>query len=274
MVPPNPLVRSTSAPVVTKSHLPPSASLKKSEDMAVTGPVDKPSPPPSGCTGIMVSSTRSTPSISARQTSKTTASSAKVSEDPFLLIRGQSQDYLVEITSSRETSPAGSKASPWINLDSDSSEKGGSGSNVSQNISMQEKLRHLEKSVASLQPQLQAPPSTTPKVTTFNAIVELIRDNIPTEILVKTTISSEKREGEGLGVFEPQADPIQQLPWHENAVRAFEACANEVSHPSTQSERMNPPSGWGRILNLESFRKQDAPSLRQKVHLQPCTLAG
>ena len=46
-----------------------------------------------------------------------------------------------------------------------------------------------------------------------------------------------------MGVFEPQSGPIQQLPWHEDAVRAFKVCANEISHPSSQS-KLDEPSLW------------------------------
>ena len=93
------------------------------------------------------------------------------------------------------------------------------------------------KTLASLQAQLRAPPSTAPKVTAFNVIVDLINDNLPTEVLVQTQSPQKRGRGEASQVFEPQTDPIEQLPWHEDAVRAFEACAHEVSHPSTQSKR-------------------------------------
>ena len=124
LVPPSSLVKSTSASAGTKSCLPPSGTLGKSEDMAVAGPVDT---PPPGSMGIRVWSPRSIPPISTHQAAKSTTS--KVSDDPFLLIPGQSQDYPVEIASSRETSSADSTASSWINLDSGSSKQGGSRSN-------------------------------------------------------------------------------------------------------------------------------------------------
>ena len=135
-----------------------------------------------------------------------------------MLIPGQSQDYPVEIESSRETSPAGSTPSTWVNFDSDSSRQEGLGDNtsVSKPAEMQEKIKQLEKTVAALQAQLTShPQSSTPKVMAFNAVVELIRDNIPTEVLVETRFPQKRGRGEASGVFEPQSDPIQQLPWHE-----------------------------------------------------------
>ena len=140
--------------------MPPSASLGKSSDMAGTDPVAN----PPGCTGTRVGMTGPTPLISGRQSAKSVPTGASVPDDPFLLIPGQSQDYLVEISSSREPSPVVSSTSSWINLDSDSSGLGGYGSNGTQDVSMKKKLLQLEKTVASLQAQLQAPTSTTPKV--------------------------------------------------------------------------------------------------------------
>ena len=43
-------------------------------------------------------------------------------------------------------------------------------------------------------------------------------------------------------------DPIQQLPWHEDAVWAFEAFPHEVSHPSTQAKRDQPSIWMGKYL--------------------------
>ena len=69
------------------------------------------------------------------------------------------------------------------NLDSDSTRLGGSGREGSSNeVSVQEKLRVLEKTVVTLQAQLAAPCSTAPKVMGFKAIVDLIKDTIPTEL--------------------------------------------------------------------------------------------
>ena len=150
LVPPGPLVKSISVLSGSKSCLPPSASLGKSEDMAVSGLVDN----PPGSTRIRVGSTGSVPPISTHQSAKPTA--ANVSDDPSLLVPGQSQDYSMEIVSSRKTSPAGSMASSWVNLDSDSSKQGGSGSNGSHTkaVDMQAKIRQLEKTVPTLQAQL------------------------------------------------------------------------------------------------------------------------
>ena len=101
----------------------------------------------------------------------------------------------------------------------------------------------LEKTVASLQAQLQAPASATPKVAAFNTTVDLIKDTVPTEALVATQSPQKKGRGEDSGVFEPQSDPIQQLPWQADAVRAFKACANEIAHPASQTKR-DKPSLW------------------------------
>ena len=178
----------------------------------------------------------------------------------------------MEIVSSRETSSAGSTASSWINLYSESSKQGGSRSNGSQTVHIQAKIRQLEKTVAALQAQLQAPPSTTPKVTAFNAIVVLIKDNLPTEILVQTQSPQKRGRGEASGVFEPQTDPIQQLPWHKYVVRGFEACAHEASHLFTQSKRDEPSLWMGKYLKLGKLLHMRCTYLNQKVHPQPFTL--
>ena len=108
-------------------------------------------------------------------------------DDPFLLIPGQSADYPVEIPSSWEPSPADSSASSWINLVSDSSRPSGSGrEKVSQETLFQEKLKSLKQVVATLQAQLQALQPSTPKITAFNANVELVKDTLSTNILVAT----------------------------------------------------------------------------------------
>ena len=99
--------------------------------------------------------------------------------------------------------------------------------------------------MAALQAQLSSTPKTTaPKVTVFNAVVELIRDNLPTEVLVETKSPQKRGKGEASGVFEPQSDPILQLPWHEYAIRAFEGCAHKVSHPATRPRVRSRLSGW------------------------------
>ena len=88
----------------------------------------------------------------------TSPSGANVPDDPFLLTPGQSKDFPVEISSSREPSPVESTSSSWINLDLDNSRPRGSGGNGTCNeMSMKEKLIQLEKTVAFLQAQLQAP---------------------------------------------------------------------------------------------------------------------
>ena len=132
---PGPLVISTSAPAGTKSRPPPSASLGKSEDEVVAGPADTPLP---RCMGA-------TPPPSSRSSAPIQA--PKVSEDPFLLVPGKSQDYPVEIIFSRETSPAGSTASTWVNLDSNSSrqERSGNNGSVSKPAEMQAKIKQLRE---------------------------------------------------------------------------------------------------------------------------------
>ena len=102
-----------------------------------------------------------TPPPSTRKSASSKA--PKVSDEPFLLILGQSQDFPVEIASSRETSPVGSAASTWVNLDSDFSQQEVSGSNGadSKSADMQAKNRQLEKTVAALQAQLSSAPQAT-----------------------------------------------------------------------------------------------------------------
>ena len=48
--------------------------------------------------------------------------------------------------------------------------------------------------------------------------------------------------GECSGLFEPQTEQIVQLPWHEDTVCAFVACANEIAPPSSQTKRPALPS--------------------------------
>ena len=96
------------------------------------------------------------------------------SDDPWLPIPGQSKDFPVEIPLSREHSPVESTTSSWVNLDSHSSRPSGSGrERASAEASVQEKLKQLEWTVSTLQAQLQAPQSSTPKITAFYAFVEL-----------------------------------------------------------------------------------------------------
>ena len=59
--------------------------------------------------------------------------------------------------------------------------------------------------------------------------------------------------GEASGVFEPHTDPIQQLPLHEDAVRAFEACANKIS---SQTKR-DKPSLWMGKYTTTSIQRCD-----------------
>ena len=91
--------------------------------------------------------------------------------------------------------------------------------------------------MATLQAQPKAPCSSTPKITAFNAIVELIKEKIPTEVLVSTDCPQKGGRGEHLCLFEPQTEPLAQLLWHQDTVRALEASATEISHPSSQTKR-------------------------------------
>ena len=82
-------------------------------------------------------------------------------------------------------------------------------------------------------------------------MVELIKDTIPTEVLVTTDSPHKRGRWECSGLFEPQSEQIKQPPWHEDTVCAFEACANEVAHPSVQT-KCDQPSLWiGNYLKAE-----------------------
>ena len=117
-----------------------------------------------------------------------------MSDDPLLLIPEQSTDYPGEINSFREHSLMESTSSSWVNLDSDSSRPSGSGGErASTEASVQEKPKALEQTVATLQAQLQAPESSVPKIRALNATMELVKDTIPTEVLVAA--DSPKKEG-------------------------------------------------------------------------------
>ena len=67
------------------------------------------------------------------------------------------------------------------------------------------KAETLQKTVATIQAQLEAPHSTTLKMTAFNAIVHLVRKTTPTEVLVTTDSPQKKGRGEHTVLFEPQA---------------------------------------------------------------------
>ena len=129
-------------------------------------------------------------------------------DNPYLFIPGQSKDFPLEISSFREPSSVELTNSSWVNLDLDNSRQSKSGGDGSSNkVSVKEKVIQLEKTVAFLQAQLQAPPSA------YNAIVELMKDSIPTEVLITTESPHKKDRGESSSIFEPQSDPIEQLPW-------------------------------------------------------------
>ena len=124
--------------------------------------------------GIRVSAAGPAP-LASRPTAKPTAAGApgKVPDDPFLLIPGQLAEFLVEVSSSREPSPVESTSS-WVNLHSDSARPSGLGVVPVSQVSLEQKLKSLEQTVASIQAQLKAPQSSLPKLSAFNAIVELV----------------------------------------------------------------------------------------------------
>ena len=67
--------------------------------------------------------------------------------------------------------------------------------------------------MATLQAQLKAPRSSTPKVMAFNAIVDHIRKTIPTEVLLNTDSPQKRGRGwEYAGLFEPQSEPATSTP--------------------------------------------------------------
>ena len=56
-----------------------------------------------------------------------------------------------------------------------------------------------------------------------------MKDTLPSEILVSTESPQKRGRGDGTGLFEPQAEQLSQLLWHEDTVCTFEACANEIT---------------------------------------------
>ena len=75
-------------------------------------------------------------------------------------------------------------------------------------------LKVLEKTVATLQAQLKGPHSTTSKVTAFNAIVELVKETVPTEVLVSMDSTQKRGRGECFGLW-----PNLSLSYHEMKIR-------------------------------------------------------
>ena len=61
----------------------------------------------------------------------------------------------------------------------------------------------------------------------------LMKKIIPTEVLVWSLLTLFKKKGMGeyIGLFETQTEPVLKLPWLGGMVRAFEACASEISYP-------------------------------------------
>ena len=50
--------------------------------------------------------------------------------------------------------------------------------------------------------------------------------------MVATDSPQKRGRGDGAALFESQAEQVAQLPWHEDTVHAFEACANEEGSAS------------------------------------------
>ena len=46
--------------------------------------------------------------------------------------------------------------------------------------------------------------------------------------------------GDGSGLFKSPAEQVSQIPWYEEIVHAFEASANEIAHPSSQTKKDQP----------------------------------
>ena len=49
-------------------------------------------------------------------------------------------------------------------------------------------------------------------------------------------------------MYEHQSEPIQQLPLHQDAVRVFEGCSHEFSHPTFQSKKDEQSLWMGKYL--------------------------
>ena len=81
-------------------------------------------------------------------------------------------------------------------------------------------------------------------MTAFNAIVDLIRQTLSLEVRVSTDSPQKRGRGDYAGLYEPQQDPIAQLPWHKGMVRAFEACATEIAHPTSSVKSTSKLNGW------------------------------
>ena len=76
----------------------------------------------------------------------------QAADNPHLLILGQLEDFTVYVDSSRDPSPEDFTASSWIDLGSHSARLGHWGDEDSAgSMSVQDKIRSLEKTVALLQ---------------------------------------------------------------------------------------------------------------------------
>ena len=99
----------------------------------------------------------------------------QVVDYPFHLIPGQSKDFPLCVDSPRDPSPVDSSSSSWVELSARGAKSGRSADkDLSGSSAVQDKIQTLERTVALLQEQLEVPKSTTPKMTAFNAIVDLI----------------------------------------------------------------------------------------------------
>ena len=72
------------------------------------------------------------------------------------------------------------------------------------------------------------PRSTTPKLSAFSAIVKLVKENLSPQ---------KKGRGHYAGLYDTPQEPVSQLPWNEGMLRAFEACATEIAHPSIAAKK-------------------------------------
>ena len=102
--------------------------------------------------------------------------------------------------------------------------------------------------MTTLKAQLKVPLSSTLKVMGFNANVDIIWKTVPTEVLVTTDPPPERGSGEYAGLFDPQSEPVLQLPWHKGVLRVFEACASGNAHPSGLAKKDQPSLWTGNYL--------------------------
>ena len=116
----------------------------------------------------------------------------------FHLIPGQFEYFCVCVDSSRNPSSVDStgEASSSIDLGPNSARSGClEDKDLAGSASVQDKIRALDKTVVLLQAQREVPRSTTPKLSVFNTIVELVKETLSPEICV--TMDSPQKKGRG-----------------------------------------------------------------------------